>query len=1745
MPEMINPETGETKEVSMEELTAAMREGRVSVRQEVHHADGSVTSSMVFGNADDGVDRSVNVFGTMSDVLKPAVIRAQKVQEEDPDTDKVFRMDNTDADYEVTFDDTALPVMHIVSCTKDSVQVRRYTRDERRSVGKPMAEAVYPFVEGKLSATVEDVHEDAMLLFAFAAPAIRALLEERGLLPQLRELDNRGSGVILAAKDDGIDARVVCGHGRPELPCMLFGGLFAQGLQDAVMMRPYVDELMDDTEMSIEDAIAKAEQGDADCMERAALAYLNGDEVEQSPEKAVYWFTKLAQQDNANAQFNLGLHLAKGYGTKRDFAQAAYWMQRAADNGDTDAPALVERYTKAAEAEKKLDSGDAQAQADLAAVLMELAGSLEQAGTGSDYAMAFDLAQKAAEQNNGDGIWILALAYEHGRGVRKNRKRAAALYRQGAELGHAACQHSLACCYMNGDVLPEDHDAAFALMQKSAAQGYGLAMKDLGRCYQFGTGCTGNMQTALEWYTKAAEVLHDPELDRRVEAFQALAKGDPHWGEDYPGDSGGDDMPAGVFDASAVMRENLKAAGKDADDAALANMSLDEAYAALTGQVDMDGEIPTAQPLDDQHSHLDFQQRMKMTFSVFGGAANVNQTGTEYAFEAVEDMAASYEEDETLVKIYGDIVKADTEPFDLAETAHQMAALFRVDMDYFDMAHDREQEIEHGYIQRCITYHALRSFAWTLAAYCGKKQVEPAALSYDTIEELLHVITDRNYLNYTGGSYSPVLCSGDDIHIFYVPDAVSAAVKKQLKLEVQIRNEDNESGSVEDVRSLEGLRRELAAMYPAMQTIYHQLEMTRNHEEALTGEAADVLYAWCAMTYAARRPIFSEDGPATCWWEHPEEQQRWERQMKIEQLENAIAREKDWLARHSKDLSKNVRIAFSNKAFVFVGVDHREEWLDILQAVVSRGGLQRTAVSGKTDYLVCDPVYAGDSQVKRALEQRLKGKNVQIILLAELLSALHMTVKSPQEELAELRGETQKTPEKTETKPAPVPVPAAEVKLPEELTYAQGIKYHGDGYEFDIPDGFTLDTAVEDRAFVAYLPSEADPDDFNTSRFIIFAGEKNENDLFARFRTMAEFCGIAQALSGAACDAMGGGSAVKYERPDLPGAIGSLWAEGTLHAILTAGVDDHLQCIRVQIDGVDRKNRAGYEALTLRIFDHMRADKPVTLLEQPDAEKYVHMALSGKLPKEWADCVTDHVEHGTLARSITQNLLVKVFQQSGGAQGVPKLRKDLKNLLQDTSADAEAVLKKAEYVYTLKRAQYPEHKALAAMKEALMALADFADQTVTLDDRPVEVRSAYAARVKERLGKPVHQAIESLLAEEENGLTAEARDALSAVRAQVEEAHRQAEEKRRAEEAARREAQRKKKEEAAAKAKAEEEARRQAEEAALQKEQEEKRQRAQQIQALKDAAQRAQQNFERDKARQEGEITRRTEQIAALGAERDKLGFLFHLKEKRQIDEKVEALNKEIQEIRTRIDAEAAKAEERIHKLQARADLLSAKKGDMVEFGLDGFDKKTPLVWQVIQRNGDIVELFSRDVICVGSGGDWSGEDFTKKEKDSFFRYKEPTGLWRTSRGFPEKTFSAAELAAIVPVEGLAWERGYNDKYRSKKVTRRVYCPTVEQRKKYDPHFSAKLTANLIEEARKELWEEGKNIRDTQAYFDRNWSGWQQDITAYWMNCEPLEGGFGRAAFADSPVRNGCALGTMHGIRPMVTVDLSKISAKV
>ncbi len=473
---------------------------------------------------------------------------------------QIAQMDeNTDATVgpNFSFDIIEQPFHCVVSSDDNGTELKLYIRSEVGVMKENPDFAATMFVEeqedggrSKITADSGRIGEvaDTFLLFMGVVEGINRYVEENGLVSELSNIDTESEGFLASLNGEDLSFRKVSGKQRPLLACTTLLG----GVQ---MRRPYMDEIVARSigeMMPLEEKMELAENGDEDMMEILALAYSNGDdEVDPDPEKAVFWWEKLANLDQPIAQFNLGVHYFKGFGVPRDFEKAAYWVNKAAANGVIGAAELLKSCEKAVAAEKKADSGDAQAQADLAGVVMAHASLMEeQAGREDDYKLALELAEKSAAQNNGDGIWTLALAYEHGRGVEVDLEKTVELYRRGAELGHAPSQHSLACYYIRGDVVEENWELGFELSMKSAEQGYGLAMKTLGTCYQFGYGVEDDMTRAIEWYEKALEVIDDPELAQKVAIFKSL--------EEMDSDDDTDDMDENFdFDDDVDMDELL------------------------------------------------------------------------------------------------------------------------------------------------------------------------------------------------------------------------------------------------------------------------------------------------------------------------------------------------------------------------------------------------------------------------------------------------------------------------------------------------------------------------------------------------------------------------------------------------------------------------------------------------------------------------------------------------------------------------------------------------------------------------------------------------------------------------------------------------------------------------------------------------------------------------------------------------------------------------------------------------------------------------------------------------------------------------------------------------------------------------------------------------------------------------------------------------------------------------------------
>ncbi len=481
MPTMTNPETGETKEISMEEFLKMMRSGNGSLQQVVTHADGTTSSTTLYGNvAQDGLDRSVNIF-VDNDTFNAFIVRKLKKltgEMDDPESEK-----DPGELYEMTIDFTDSAIMGILKATDKELSINLYTRDERKATYDHLKQGskswkVNPDKTIEFNGADLQGEDKTVSLYMLAFLEMRQFLRATGKLAELKKLGNCGSGVIIKATGQAEDAQatIVRGRNRPDLPCEMF-------LLGEQMMRPYMDEMMSDAMMSgmtLEEKFEAAEGGDPDIMEHLAQMYVNGDDdVAQDFEKSAYWWEKLANTGNATGQFNLGLYYAKGCGVKRDFAKATEWMKKSAENGDEDAPAAAELYDGASVKLKKAEAGDPVAQAEMAKLYTQLGGSLEQFGTQQDYDEAFKWAKKAADQGNLDGMYCLALCYEHGRGTPVAKTKAAMTYEKAANLGHAPSQWNLAVCYLSGSGYERNEVKGYMWAYQAADQGNELAINGL------------------------------------------------------------------------------------------------------------------------------------------------------------------------------------------------------------------------------------------------------------------------------------------------------------------------------------------------------------------------------------------------------------------------------------------------------------------------------------------------------------------------------------------------------------------------------------------------------------------------------------------------------------------------------------------------------------------------------------------------------------------------------------------------------------------------------------------------------------------------------------------------------------------------------------------------------------------------------------------------------------------------------------------------------------------------------------------------------------------------------------------------------------------------------------------------------------------------------------------------------------------------------------------------------------------
>lgn len=204
-----------------------------------------------------------------------------------------------------------------------------------------------------------------------------------------------------------------------------------------------------------------ADQGYADAQFWLAVIYSNGKGVEQDCREAVRWFKKASEQGVDAAGYQLGSIFEIGCGkVAQDHEMALQWYRKAADQGNF----------KARQAIKNLNIDYSNPESVLEAA--------EQQNTEAQYRLAMMYATgKGVEKNGEEAVkWFFRSAIG---GNKKSQAFLAAYYEFAASQGDPDAQYILGILHMKGLGVRQDPMEAFKWFKKAADQGHTRAKKEM------------------------------------------------------------------------------------------------------------------------------------------------------------------------------------------------------------------------------------------------------------------------------------------------------------------------------------------------------------------------------------------------------------------------------------------------------------------------------------------------------------------------------------------------------------------------------------------------------------------------------------------------------------------------------------------------------------------------------------------------------------------------------------------------------------------------------------------------------------------------------------------------------------------------------------------------------------------------------------------------------------------------------------------------------------------------------------------------------------------------------------------------------------------------------------------------------------------------------------------------------------------------------------------------------------------
>lgn len=212
-----------------------------------------------------------------------------------------------------------------------------------------------------------------------------------------------------------------------------------------------------------------AEQGNAEAQANLGLLYLQGNGMEADEAEAVRLFQAAAEAGNAQAQNNLGLLRVRGIGVEQDYEAAAHWFGLAVDQGLAEAMRNLSILHESGfgmpvdEEAARVLLGRARAieVGNVASLIEQLGMPFDDRLVMPDWSLPLDPAENAAaEAGETVALYRTAFRYLEGLGVRQDTGTGLARLRQAAHHGSGAAALNLCLLYARGSSVPQSYRTA-------------------------------------------------------------------------------------------------------------------------------------------------------------------------------------------------------------------------------------------------------------------------------------------------------------------------------------------------------------------------------------------------------------------------------------------------------------------------------------------------------------------------------------------------------------------------------------------------------------------------------------------------------------------------------------------------------------------------------------------------------------------------------------------------------------------------------------------------------------------------------------------------------------------------------------------------------------------------------------------------------------------------------------------------------------------------------------------------------------------------------------------------------------------------------------------------------------------------------------------------------------------------------------------------------------------------------------